>query len=79
MWQESFWKYSLFLAGALLGAVPLEAQQPSVQVTAQVVAAESAAAPVMLEDLVGEALTSNPGVQAALRRVEARRRRVPQA
>jgi len=79
MWQESFWKYSLFLAGALLGAVPLEAQQPSVQVTAQVVAAESAAAPVMLEDLVGEALASNPGVQAALRRVEARRRRVPQA
>ena len=80
MWRESFWKHSFFLAVALLGAAPLAAQQPPAQVTAQVAAPESAAAvPVKLEDLVGEALAANPGVQAALRRVEAQRRRVPQA
>ncbi len=79
MWRESFWKYSLFLAVALLGAAPLAAQQPPAQVTAQVAAAPPAPAPANLDELVREALAANPGVQAALRRVEAQRRRVPQA
>jgi cobalt-zinc-cadmium efflux system outer membrane protein len=37
------------------------------------------AAPVVLDELIAEALKNNPGVQSALRMVEARRRRVPQA
>ena len=35
--------------------------------------------PVDLDDLVGQALKKNPGVQSALRQVEALRHRVPQA
>jgi outer membrane protein TolC len=41
--------------------------------------AESALPPAALEELISEALRDNPGVQSALRLVEARRRRVPQA
>ncbi|MGH8630524.1 MAG: TolC family protein, partial [Candidatus Acidiferrales bacterium] len=40
---------------------------------------DAATAPVSLEELVREALEKNPGLQSALRRVEAQRRRVSQA
>lgn len=39
---------------------------------------EQAAAAVRLDELIREALENNPAVKSALRRVEARRRRVPQ-
>ena len=41
--------------------------------------AEPSVPPVVLDQLISEALMNNPGVQSALRMVEARRRRVPQA
>ncbi len=70
---------------ALLLPAGLFAQQaePVVDVTAEVVSAGQRApteeARLQLEALVQEALENNPGVQSALRRVEAWRRRVPQA
>ena len=70
---------------ALLLPPGLLAQQtgPVVDVTAEVVSAGQQApaegARLQLEALVQEALENNPGVQSALRRVEAWRRRVPQS
>ncbi len=61
-----------------------QGQVPEAQVSARIVrqeepAGRSGAATLSLEELVAEALANNPGVQSALRRVEAMRRRVPQA
>ena len=70
---------------ALLLPPGLLAQQtgPVVDVTAEVGSAGQQApaegARLQLEALVQEALETNPGVQSALRRVEAWRRRVPQS
>jgi outer membrane protein TolC len=70
---------ALLLPAGLL-AQPAE---PVVDVAAEVVSAGQQApaeeARLQLEALVQEALENNPGVQSALRRVEAWRRRVPQA
>ncbi len=70
---------ALLLPAGLL-AQPAE---PTVDVAAEVVSAGQQApaeeARLQLEALVQEALENNPGVQSALRRVEAWRRRVPQA
>lgn len=70
---------------ALLLPAGLLAQlaEPTADVAAEVVSAGQQApaeeARLQLEALVQEALENNPGVQSALRRVEAWRRRVPQA
>ena len=70
---------ALLLPAGLL-AQPAE---PTAEVAAEVVPAGQQApaeeARLQLEALVQEALENNPGVQSALRRVEAWRRRVPQA
>jgi len=70
---------ALLLPAGLL-AQPAE---PTAEVAAEVVPAGQQApaeeAHLQLEALVQEALENNPGVQSALRRVEAWRRRVPQA
>ncbi|MCH7766949.1 MAG: TolC family protein [Acidobacteria bacterium] len=70
---------ALLLPAGLL-AQPAE---PTADVAAEVVSAGQQApaeeARLQLEALVQEALENNPGVQSALRRVEAWRRRVPQA
>ncbi len=70
---------TLLLPAGLL-AQPAE---PTAEVAAEVVPAGQQApaeeARLQLEALVQEALENNPGVQSALRRVEAWRRRVPQA
>ena len=80
---KSIRKCMVWLVAGLLGMTPgaLAAQEsaPPAQVTAQVAAAPPAPAPANLDELVREALAANPGVQAALARVEALRRRVPQA
>ena len=60
-----------------------EAQQAPVSVTVQSPSVEAPTqtaqqSPVGLEDLVSEALQKNPGIQGALRQVEALRHRVPQ-
>jgi outer membrane protein TolC len=55
--------------------VPVTLQAPETTTTSQHVGQS----PVGLEDLVREALQKNPAVQSALHRVEAQRRRVPQA
>ena len=55
--------------------VPMSVQSPSTETAAQT----SQPSAVGLEDLVNEALQKNPGVQSALRQVEALRHRVPQA
>lgn len=90
MWRKKDQKYRVSIACSLLWLLPvgLAAQENSApaQVTARVVppagTAQAAAAPespLGLDDLVCEAVESNPGVQAARARVEAQRRRVPQA
>ena len=70
---------ALLLPAGLL-AQPAE---PTADVAAEVVSAGQQApaeeARLQLEALVQEALENNPGVQSALRRVEAWRRRVPQS
>ncbi|MGH9813588.1 MAG: TolC family protein, partial [Candidatus Acidiferrales bacterium] len=61
-------------------AVAAQESPPVAQIRAQIAAEpERPAASVSLEALVDEALANNPGVQSALRRVEALRRRAPQA
>jgi len=55
--------------------VSVTVQSPSTEATAQV----AQQSPVGLEDLVRDALQKNPGIQSALRQVEALRHRVPQA
>jgi len=63
----------------------LAGQQAPAQVSARIVSeaepfrAQQSAPPVVLEDLVGEALEKNPAIQSAARRVGALRARVPQA
>jgi cobalt-zinc-cadmium efflux system outer membrane protein len=60
----------------------VDGQQTPVSVTVQSPATEAQIpqqSPVGLEDLVLEALQKNPGIQSALRQVEALRHRVPQA
>lgn len=90
MWRKKDCKYRVSIASFLLWLLPvgLAAQEGSApaQVTARVVptagTAQAAAAPespLGLDDLVREAVENNPGVQAARARVEAQRRRVPQA
>ena len=55
--------------------IPMSVQSPSTQTPAQTGQPSSAS----LDDLVAEAQKKNPGVQSALRQVEALRHRVPQA
>lgn len=77
MWRKNQMYVSVAI-GMLAWLAPMGA-------TAQQQSAEPAPAamdivpPVALEELVREAMEKNPGVQATLRRVEAQRRRVPQA
>jgi outer membrane protein TolC len=54
---------------------PLTVQAPAIGAKAQ----NAGSAPVVLDELVREALQKNPAVQSALHAVEAQRRRVPQA
>jgi outer membrane protein TolC len=55
--------------------IPMTLQSPSVGAQAQPAPSSS----VGVDELVGEALKKNPGVQSALRQVDALRHRVPQA
>ena len=56
------------------------AQQPSAKVEAEISNPQNAPSGTQgLDDLIQEALKKNPGVQSALRQVEALRHRVPQA
>ncbi|HSC78094.1 MAG TPA: TolC family protein, partial [Candidatus Acidoferrales bacterium] len=71
------WMLMVFTGGFLLVGSAF-AQQPPAEVQAAVVSPGNPGDAV-LDDLVREALEKNPGVEAARRRVEALRRRVPQA
>ncbi len=86
MQQKSFTKWVGALAGLLVSLAPAAAMAqdtaPANQITVTVAPQsppQAVGAPVSLEELLREALEKNPGLQSALRRVEARRRRVPQA
>ncbi|MGH9787453.1 MAG: hypothetical protein ACRD4U_01965, partial [Candidatus Acidiferrales bacterium] len=83
MKKKNVWTILLALALAwpCLAPMAVVAQEPpSAQVSAQIVPqGERAPSATSLDELVGEALANNPGVQSALRRVEALRRRAPQA
>ncbi|MBI4466406.1 MAG: TolC family protein, partial [Acidobacteria bacterium] len=87
MWHKSEQKWCWSLVGLVLwlGPAALAAQESArtAQVRAQMVAggmpASSLGAALVLDELIREALENNPAVHAALRRVEAQRRRVPQA
>jgi len=68
------WRSGL-LALALAGLAPVAVRSQAPPPAAE----ETGAASATLDQLVREALQSNPAVQSALRRVEALRRRVPQA
>ncbi len=68
----------MVLTGGLLLAGSALAQQPPGEVKAAVVS-PGTPGDAVLNDLVREALEKNPGGEAARRRVEASRRRVPQA
>src|SRR5712691_4817246 len=77
-------KVLVLLAFACLWTAVGEGQQSPVSVTVQSPAASTPAQTadqqsVSLQDLVREALQKNPGIQSALRQVEALRHRVPQA
>ena len=67
------------LAGVLVMAAPAQDKPPQAATTESAVSAPTNQQQVTLDELIGEALQKNPGVQSALRMVEARRRRVPQA
>ena len=70
--------FSFSLAAIVKGQeapVPITLQSPSTGTPAQTAQPSSAG----LEGLISEALQKNPGVQSALRQVEALRHRVPQA
>lgn len=67
MRTKSFWLIS-FCFVVLFWPAALAAQQAAAE-----------APPLLLDELVREALAKNPAVQAAQRRVEALRRRIPQA
>lgn len=84
MWNQFAGKLVLAALGAAglllpgsLGAEEVTAPSRTLQESAP--AREEPKAALELDDLIREALESNPGIQSALRRVEARRRRVPQA
>ncbi len=82
MKRENAWRLLkgaavLWLVIAPMGVVAQES--PPAQIRAQVAAQEGRPAAASLDALVAEALANNPGVQSALRRVEALRRRAPQA
>src|SRR6266516_4044664 len=77
-------KALFLLAFACLWSAVGKGQQIPVSVTVQTTSTETQAqtpeqAPVGLDDLIREAVGKNPGVQSALRQVEALRHRVPQA
>ena len=76
-------KVLLLLAVASLGTPASKGQQAPVSVTVQSPFTEAPAqkaqqSAIGLDNLVGEALQRNPGIQSALRQVEALRHRVPQ-
>ncbi|HEX9764034.1 MAG TPA: TolC family protein [Candidatus Acidoferrales bacterium] len=82
--RKDVWRLLKGTAALWLALVPVavaaQESPPVAEVRAQIAAEpERPAASESLEALVDEALANNPGVQSALRRVEALRRRAPQA
>jgi len=88
MKRKTVWMPWVGTAAVWLWLAPMagraQEQVPEPEVHARIVSQENrvggtGAAKVNLDELVAEALANNPGVQSALKRVEALRRRAPQA
>ncbi len=80
MRQKCIWKLVVGIMAALVFSLSAAAQQAPPPAEAQVaVVSPTSPDDIALDQLVREALEKNPGVESARRRVEALRRRVPQA
>jgi len=80
MRQKCIWKFVVGIMAALVFSLSAAAQQAPPPAEAQVaVVSPTSPDDIALDQLVREALEKNPGVESARRRVEALRRRVPQA